>query len=114
MLSRIKNPSKSPFTKGDFQFPLWKGGKGDFWTNGTRENQFTTVKLTLTLPVPFSGLTNGRGHAEILNRVPKATLSSKLSHRGKLYSAFASCAEKILLIPPGKLGKDTTGAAVSR
>ena len=24
MLSRIKNPSKSPFTKGDFRFLLWK------------------------------------------------------------------------------------------
>jgi hypothetical protein len=51
VLSRIKNPSKSPFTKGDFQFPpLKKGGRGDFWTNRTCENQFTTVKLTLTLP----------------------------------------------------------------
>jgi hypothetical protein len=35
---RVENPSKSPFTKGDFQFPpLEKGGRGDFWTNGTCE-----------------------------------------------------------------------------
>jgi hypothetical protein len=30
-LKRIKNPSKSPFTKGDFAFPPFeKGGKGGF------------------------------------------------------------------------------------
>ena len=31
MFHGMKNPSKSPFTKGDFQFPpLEKGGKGGF------------------------------------------------------------------------------------
>jgi hypothetical protein len=34
VLSRIKNPSKSPFTKGDFQFPpLEKGDEGGFLGN---------------------------------------------------------------------------------
>jgi hypothetical protein len=50
-LGGIKNPSKSPFAKGDFEFsPLKKGGRGDFRTTRTCENQFTTVKLNLTLP----------------------------------------------------------------
>ena len=45
VLSENKNPSKSPFTKGDFQFPpLEKAGVLDkrHWCN-----QFTDVKLTL-------------------------------------------------------------------
>jgi hypothetical protein len=39
---RNENPSKSPFTKGDFLFPLLKilkkGRRGDFWTNASIES----------------------------------------------------------------------------
>jgi hypothetical protein len=31
VLSRIKNPSKSPFTKGDFLFPLLRKGEGEIF-----------------------------------------------------------------------------------
>jgi hypothetical protein len=45
---QIKNPSKSPFTKGDFLFPpLKKGGRGDFLANA--RIQLSKVKLNLTL-----------------------------------------------------------------
>ena len=47
VLSRIKNPSKSPFTKGRLSNPpLKKGGKGGFSEN----EQFTQVTLALTWP----------------------------------------------------------------
>jgi hypothetical protein len=42
-VEQVKNPSKSPFTKGDFLFPpLKKGGRGDFWTIARCE--FNSVK----------------------------------------------------------------------
>jgi hypothetical protein len=49
-VEQIKNPSKSPFTKGDFLFPLWKRGQGGFLDKQESRNQLTSLKLTLTLP----------------------------------------------------------------
>ena len=47
VLGRIKIPLNLPLQKGDFQCPLLeKGGKGGF----SEKEQFTQVKLTLTLP----------------------------------------------------------------
>ncbi len=40
-LSRIKNPSKSPFTKGDFQIPPLEKGEGGFLD---KRNQFIESK----------------------------------------------------------------------
>ncbi len=40
-LSRIKNPSKSPFTKGDFQIPPLEKGEGGFLD---KRNQFIEGK----------------------------------------------------------------------
>jgi hypothetical protein len=51
VLSRTKNPSKSPLTKGDFHFPLLeKGGRGIFGRAGLVEISSLGLKLTLTLP----------------------------------------------------------------
>jgi hypothetical protein len=33
--SKMKNPSKSPFTKGDLYCPLWKRGLGGFFGEAT-------------------------------------------------------------------------------
>ena len=60
----LKIPLNLPLQRETFNSPLWtKGarlpgcgqGRGDFRTNGNCENQFTTVKLTLTLPCLLTG-----------------------------------------------------------
>jgi hypothetical protein len=48
-LSVDKNPSKSPFTKGDFLFPLYKFTRGDFGIEASGESKWGG-ELTLTLP----------------------------------------------------------------
>jgi hypothetical protein len=48
-VEEIKNPSKSPFTKGDFLYPPFeKGGKEGFLEKRELEFQMSTVQMTLT------------------------------------------------------------------